>query len=81
MVTAFQDDARLTSTIVELRRKLGNTNPATAPEVGWAKRHYCCTCGYACEHSSRDCPSPATGHQKGSAKAKRLGGSTKNQPS
>ena len=81
LVTALQDVARLTVTIAELRWKLGNPNTVTAPEVGWAKRHYCWTCRYACKHSSRDCPSPVTRHQKGATRAKRLGGSTKNQPS
>ena len=80
LVTALQDVARLTGTITELRRKTGYQSIATAPELRWAKRHYCWTGGYACKHSSSDCPSPATGHQKGATRAKRLGGSTKNQP-
>ena len=41
LVTPLQDVTRLTGTIAELRQKLGNPNPATAPEFGWAKRHYC----------------------------------------
>ena len=81
LVTALQYVARLTGTISELRRKLGNPNPATAPEVGWDKQHYCWTCGYTCKHSSHNCPIPATGHQKGATKAKRLGGSPKNHTS
>ena len=81
LVTALQDVARLTGTISELFWKIGNPNPATAPEVGWSKRHYYWTCGYTYKHSSRDFPSPATGHIKGVTKSKRLGGSTKNQPS
>ena len=81
VVTALQDVARLTGTIAELRRNLGNPNTVTALKVGWAKRHYCWTCGYACEHYSRDFPRPATGHQKGATRANRLGGSTKNKPS
>ena len=54
LVIALQDVSCLTGTIAELRRKLGYTNPANAPEVGWAKCHYCWTCRYACEHSSHD---------------------------
>ena len=54
LVIALQDVACLTCTIAKLRRKLGNTNPDTAPEFGWDKSHYCWTCGYACKHSSRD---------------------------
>ena len=54
LVTTLQDVSRITGTISELRRKLGNSNTVTAPEVGWDKRHYCWTCGYACEHSSCD---------------------------
>ena len=81
LVTALQDVARLTGTISELRRKKGYQSTATVPEVGWSKIHYCWTCGYAYEHSSCDCPSPATGHQKGANRAKRLSGSTKNRPS
>ena len=52
LVTALQDFSRLTGTIAELRRKLEYPNTETTPEVGWAKRHYCWTCGYACENSS-----------------------------
>ena len=81
LVTALQDVAYLTGTIAELRQNLGNPNTVTAPEVGWAKHHYCWKCGYACDHSSRDCPSPATGPHKGATRSKRIGSSTKNQPS
>ena len=37
LVTAIQDVALLTGTIVELCRKTGNQSPATAPEVEWEK--------------------------------------------
>ena len=77
LITSFQDVTRLTSTISELRRKLGNPNPDTSPDVGWVNRHYCWTCGYTCKQSSCNYPSPATGHQKGTNKANSLGGSTK----
>ena len=80
LVTNLQDVARLTGTIAELRRKTGYQSTVTAPEVGWAKRHYFGTSGYACEHSIHNCPRPATGHQKGAYRFKRLGGSTKSHP-
>ena len=48
LVTALQDVSRLTGTVAELLRKLGNPNMDTVPDVGWTKRHYCWTCGYAC---------------------------------
>ena len=54
LVTALQDAARLTVTIAKLRRKTGYQITATAPDVGWAKMHYCWTGGYACKHSSCD---------------------------
>ena len=62
LFTALQDVACLTVTIAELRRNTGYQSTVTAPEVEWAKSHYCWTFRYACKHSSRDCPSPATGH-------------------
>ena len=81
LVPAHQDVACLTGTIAELRRKIGCQSTVAALEVRWDKIHYCWTCRYACEHSNRDYPRPATGHQKGATRSKRLGGSTKNQPS
>ena len=81
LVTAFQDVACLTCTIVERCRKTGYKITETASEVGWAKGHFCWTCGYTYEQSSHDCPRPATRHQKGATKAKRVGVSTNNQPS
>ena len=38
--------------------------------------HYCHTCGYGCDHSSRDCPTPGPNHVGNATKFNPQGGST-----
>jgi len=43
------------------------------------RSHYCWTCGHKSDHSSWNCESPATGHQKRATRMNTMGGSTKNR--
>jgi hypothetical protein len=54
------------------------TNPSGTNE--YARKHYCWTCGYRCEHSSWYCTTQAAGHQTRAKASDTMNGSTKNKP-
>ncbi len=60
--------------------KAGTNTRNPAPNDSSGRSHYCWTCGYRSPHSSWNCETPATGHQKRATRANTLNGSTKNKP-
>ena len=59
-----------------LTKQLSDSRGNTPSE----RKHYCWTCGYRSEHSSWNCPTPATGHQKRAKVADIMNGSVANKP-
>ena len=50
------------------------------PSNSSGRSHYCWTCGHRSIHSSWNCETPATGHQKRATRSNTMGGSNKNNP-
>jgi hypothetical protein len=60
--------------------KAGNSPRPASTNDSSGRSHYCWTCGYRCAHSSWNCDTPATGHQKRATRANTMNGSSTNKP-
>ena len=74
LLIALQDLAKLHVTVADLRKQLSaaGINPS-----GSSSNHYCWTCDTRCDHSSRKCPTPTSGHQKYDTRNDKKGGNHK----
>ena len=75
LVSALEKIAQLTQQLAA--SKMGR-NLRTGDSSG--RSHYCWTCGHKSAHSSSNCETPGTGHQKRATRLNTLNGSTKNKP-
>jgi uncharacterized coiled-coil protein SlyX len=75
LIAAMTQVNTLTKQLADL--KATNGTQGSSPSE---RKHYCWTCGYRCEHSSWNCPTPATGHQKRAKAADTMNGSVTNKP-
>jgi len=76
LVTALERITALTQQLAACKTGTGRPNQDSS-----ARSHYCWTCGYRSPHSSWNCETPATGHQKRATRANTMSGSDKNKPS
>jgi rubrerythrin len=75
LLTALAQVNTLTAKLADLR-----SGSATPGSTAIERKHYCWTCGYRSEHSSWNCPTPVTGHQKRVKAADIMNGSIVNKP-
>ena len=75
LLIALQDLAKLHVTVADLRKQL---SAAHIKSSGSSPNHYCWTCGTRCNHPSRKCPTPATGHHKDATRHNKKGVTHKN---
>jgi hypothetical protein len=77
LIAALTQVTALTKQVAALN---GTPTPhSSTPTTSFERRHYCWTCGYRCEHSSWNCPTPSTGHQKRAKAADTMNGSVINK--
>ena len=71
LVTTLQEITKLTSSLSEIQRTSGSSTTCSNPSL-----HYCWTHRYRCSNCIRECPSPATSHQKSATNQNKKGGTT-----
>ena len=75
LLIVLQDLTKLQVTVTDLHKQLG---AAGIKSSGSYHNRYCWKCGNRCDHNSRKCPTPATGHQKDATRHDKKGGTHKN---
>ena len=83
LVAALEKISLLTQQLASSRlgrNPRGNPAPTNDSSAhSSARSHYCWTCGHKSEHSSWNCETPATGHQKRATRTNTMNGSTTNR--